>query len=136
MTTQNVSLYEKLNDLTYTLANEIDSTVECDENMLNAMYEISQQELDGMDKVELISHLGLESDATDEDIQAALDEYDHYEGFTIYQTYIVNEYTHEVLQEYGQLTWYCKELDCYFWGVMHYGTPWTLVMGDIYPVNN
>lgn len=127
------SLYERLDEMSYILANEIAATIECDESMYEAMKEISDREFDEMTKDELIEYLSLEPDASDEEIDSAKS--DHYlDGWTIYQTYIVNEYTHEILKEYGQLTWYNEDLNAYFWGVTHYGTSWSMVMNSIYPV--
>lgn len=52
--------------------------------------------------------------------------------YDFYQYYIISESGANILKDYTDETvWYCKELDCYVWGITHYGTAWGYVLTDI-----
>lgn len=49
----------------------------------------------------------------------------------IYQYYIVSDNGARILQEYtDDPVYYLPVLDCYIWGVTHYGTSWDYVLTD------
>lgn len=49
----------------------------------------------------------------------------------IYQYYIVSDSGAELLQTYtNDPVYYLPVLDCYIWGVTHYGTAWSYVLTD------
>lgn len=51
---------------------------------------------------------------------------------TIYQYYIISEYTAEKLQKHtNEIILYNKDLDMYLLGVGHFGTSWNYVLTDI-----
>jgi len=54
----------------------------------------------------------------------------------IYQTFVIDEQTYEILKDYGQFVYHNEDIDLHFWGVMHYGTSWSYVMGDVMPIDN
>ena len=50
----------------------------------------------------------------------------------IYQYYIVSSAGAELIQEYtNDPLFYIDFLDCYVWGVTHYGTSWSYVLTDV-----
>lgn len=50
----------------------------------------------------------------------------------IYQFYIIDDYGKEILENYtNEIILYSDLIDCYIWGVTHFGTPWTSVFTDI-----
>ena len=50
----------------------------------------------------------------------------------VFQYFIVSESGAEILKEWAnELVWYLPVLDCYVWGVTHYGTSWDYVLTDI-----
>lgn len=50
----------------------------------------------------------------------------------IFQYFIINSYGAEILQELtDEIVYYLPILDCYIWGVQHYGTSWDYVLTDI-----
>ena len=50
----------------------------------------------------------------------------------IYQYYIVSGGGAELIQEYtNDPLFYIDFLDCYIWGVTHYGTSWSYVLTDV-----
>ena len=49
----------------------------------------------------------------------------------VYQYYIVDEGAVNILKEAGELVWYSDKLDCFIWGVTHYGTAWDYVVTSI-----
>lgn len=50
----------------------------------------------------------------------------------IFQYYIISERGAEILQELtDEIVYYIPLLDCYVWGVTHYGTSWDYVLTDI-----
>lgn len=54
------------------------------------------------------------------------------EELTIYQYYIISEYTAEKLQKHtNEIVLYNAELDMYLLGVGHFGTSWDYVLTDI-----
>lgn len=54
------------------------------------------------------------------------------EELTIYQYYIISEYTAETLQKYtNEIILYNEDLDMYLLGVCHLGTPWDYILTDI-----
>lgn len=58
--------------------------------------------------------------------------YDLEESTTIYQFYIISEYTAEQLQKHtNEIILYNADLDMYLLGVGHFGTSWSYVLTDI-----
>ena len=54
------------------------------------------------------------------------------EDLTIYQYYIISEYTADKLQKHtNEIILYNAELDMYLLGVCHFGTSWDYVLTDI-----
>lgn len=50
----------------------------------------------------------------------------------IFQYYIVSDYGAELLQDYtNDPVYYLPVLDCYVWGVTHWGTSWDYVLTDV-----
>lgn len=132
--TNKISLYDQLDNFNFVLANSIHSEV--DENLFQAMYEISEREIMSMSRDEQIEELNLDNDASDNELNDAIEAYcQESEGFTIYQTFVVDQNGHEILKKYGELTWYNEEFGVHLWGVMHFGTAWSYVMGDQYPID-
>lgn len=49
----------------------------------------------------------------------------------IYQYYIVSDYGAQLIQDYtNDPLYYLPVLDCYIWGITHYGTAWDYVLTD------
>lgn len=50
----------------------------------------------------------------------------------IFQYYIISSNGAEILHNWtDEIVWYLPALDCYVWGVTHYGTSWDYVLTDI-----
>ena len=50
----------------------------------------------------------------------------------IYQYYIISKNGADILQDYtDEIVYYVPLLDCYVWGITHYGTSWDYVLTDI-----
>lgn len=49
----------------------------------------------------------------------------------IFQYFIVSDNALELLKEAGEIVFYSEKLDCYIWGVTHYGTSWDYVLTSI-----
>lgn len=50
----------------------------------------------------------------------------------IYQYYIVSDQGARIIQEYtDDPLYYLPVIDCYVWGVTHYGTSWDYVLTDV-----
>lgn len=49
----------------------------------------------------------------------------------VFQWYIVSDNAKYLLEEANELVFYSEKLDCYIWGVTHYGTSWNYVFTDI-----
>lgn len=67
-----------------------------------------------------------------EKIDEAISESDYPE---IYQTFIIDESTRDILKSYGEIVWYNEDLDLYFWWVTHFGTHWSYIMWNKYPIS-
>jgi hypothetical protein len=123
------TLYEELKNLTYILHN---GTFEgSDEYALyEAINSYHNAQFDAMTEDEQIEELGSYGLSTEpEDLEESIDEYlQNQDGYTIYQTFIVDEYSFELLKKYGEICHYDENLDLHFWHVMHFGTSWELVM--------
>jgi hypothetical protein len=58
------------------------------------------------------------------------EEYEEYEE--VYQYYIISDNGANILKELtDEIVYYIPLLDCYVWGVTHYGTAWDYVLTDI-----
>lgn len=53
------------------------------------------------------------------------------ENTEIFQYFIVSDNALEVLKEADEIVFYSPLLDCYVWGVTHYGTSWDYVLTSI-----
>lgn len=66
-------------------------------------------------------------DLSEEQQQECNEEYED-----IYQYYIISEYGANILQDYtNEIVYYLPAIDCYVWGVTHFGTGWSHVLTDI-----
>jgi hypothetical protein len=55
----------------------------------------------------------------------------------IYQYFIIDNWGVELLQNWtDEIVYYLPALDCYVWGVTHWGTSWDYVLTDIQIVND
>lgn len=52
----------------------------------------------------------------------------------IYQAFIIDEHTRDILKSYGEIVWYNEDLDLFFWWVTHYWTVWSHIMWSQYPI--
>ena len=59
----------------------------------------------------------------DEDVDEIFDD--------VFQWFIVSDNALHLLEEANELVLYSELLDCYIWGVKHYGTSWDYVFTDI-----
>ena len=71
------------------------------------------------------------------DINGEYNEPEQVTGFTdedepnIYQWYIISDSGADILKTYtNDPVYYLPALDCYVWGVTHYGTSWSYVLTD------
>lgn len=126
------SLYEQLDRCQFILANSLEQGLKNEENyaLFDAMSEYNQEYYGEMSDEELKDGYGWDGK---EDRDEFIMEMDYPE---IYQTYIIDEHTSEILKDYGEFVYYNEDIDLWFWGVMHWGTSWDYVMGDQYPVRN
>lgn len=100
-----------------------------------------QEELDELNAELLQDALGtlegLDVDATAARIDELTEQIDELEREQdeqpeIYQYYIVSGYGAELLQEYtNDPVFYLPVLDCYVWGVTHWGTCWDYVLTSV-----
>ena len=49
----------------------------------------------------------------------------------VFQWFIVSDNAKDLLEEANQLVLYSEKLDCYIWGVTHWGTSWSMVFTTI-----
>ena len=49
----------------------------------------------------------------------------------VFQWFIVPGSALEILEDAGEIVFYCADLDMYLWGVTHWGTSWDYVLTDI-----
>ena len=49
----------------------------------------------------------------------------------IFQWYIVSDNAVDILKDANEIVFYSEALECYIWGVTHYGTAWDYVLTDI-----
>ena len=126
-----LSLYEVLPRCQYILANSLERAFSDIENypLYEALAEHSREYFEAMTDDELKGY-GWDGEL-DRDEFIADQQYPD-----IYQTFIVDERTHDVLKDFGEVTYYNETADAYFWGVTHFGTAWSHVMGEQYPVKN
>ena len=50
---------------------------------------------------------------------------------TIFQWFIVDENAKWILEKANEPLFYSDKLDCYIWGVTHYGTAWSHVLTSL-----
>lgn len=149
------SLYEMLDRMQYILANNAESHVECNEPMWEALREgveeafysekmlysglntervlgreltPEEEEMTGEEFLESLSDEQIKDDVRD-----AVADSDYPE---IYQTFVVDHDSFNILKDYGQTVWHNEDMDLHFWGVHHWGTAWSHVMNSVYPVQN
>lgn len=97
-------LKEQIDELTERITE--DSTPEQDEETEKAIAKL-QEEIDELEE---------EQDETPE----------------IFQYFIISDSGAEILKDYtNEIVYYIPALDCYVWGVTHYGTSWDYVLTDI-----
>ena len=65
--------------------------------------------------------------------EALKDELNKYERMNvdIFQYFIVSDNALDLLKEAHEIVFYCEPLDCYVWGVTHWGTSWDYVLTSI-----
>lgn len=67
-----------------------------------------------------------------DNIENGIETWDDGEDVEIYQYYLIDDYTTEVLKEYtNEIIFYSELLDVYVLGVTHFGTSWDYVPTDI-----
>ena len=68
-----------------------------------------------------------------EQVSGYVDEENGEEYPEIYQWYIIDQYGYEFLEAHApkEQVYYSEELDCYIWGITHFGTGWDYVLTDI-----
>ena len=59
------------------------------------------------------------------------DENAYVENVDVYQWFIVEDNAKDLLEDAGEIVLYSEKLDCYIWGVTHYGTSWRYVFTSI-----
>lgn len=76
-----------------------------------------------------IAHINEQIEIINEQIEELEREQD--EQCEIYQYYIVSDSGADLIKEYtDDPVYYLPVLDCYIWGVTHYGTSWSYVLTD------
>lgn len=67
------------------------------------------------------------------DLEDEKDELERTQGTTreIFQEFIITSPGAEILEEMGEIVFYCDVLDLYIWGVDHWGTSWDYVPTNI-----
>lgn len=88
---------------------------------------------------ERISELMLDNDEGEHDeeideLQAQIDELENEQNYPpeIFQYFIISDNGADILQEYtDDPVFYLPLLDCYVWGVTHWGTAWDYVLTDV-----
>ena len=126
------SLYEQLHRCQYILANSLEQGLKDMENwpLIEAMSEYNQEFYGAMSDEELKNDYGWDGNQDKNEFIMGMDYPE------IYQTYVIDEHTSEILKDYGEFVYYNEDINLWFWGVMHWGTSWSYVMGDQYPVRN
>ena len=71
-----------------------------------------------------------ESEKRREELENMRDEYETTES-EIFQYFIVSDNALSLLKEANELVFYSEKLDCYIWGVCHWGTSWDYVLTSI-----
>lgn len=91
--------------------------------------ELLQDALGTLEGVDVAAHES-RIDEINERIEELEDEQDN--PPEIFQWFIVSESGAEILQEYtDDPVYYLPVLDCYVWGVTHWGTSWDYVLTDV-----
>ena len=86
---------------------------------------------DNSDDDEQIAYIDGQIAIINEQIDALEWEQHESEHPEIYQYYIISDSGAQLLQEYtNDPIYYLPVLDCYIWGVTHYGTSWDYVLTD------
>ena len=50
----------------------------------------------------------------------------------VYQWFVISDYGKQILEEYtNEIVYYIPVLNCYVWGITHWGTSWDYVLTDI-----
>ena len=65
-----------------------------------------------------------------EELEEEKDKFERCEN-DVFQWFIVSYNALELLKECGELVFYSPLLDCYIWGVTHYGTSWDYVLTSL-----
>lgn len=91
--------------------------------------ETLEETRDNSEDAEQIAYIGEQIELIENDIEELEREQD--EQPEIYQYYIVSDNGARMIQEYtNDPLYYLPVLDCYVWGVTHYGTSWSYVLTD------
>lgn len=66
------------------------------------------------------------------EIDADLEELEDEDAPEVFQWYIISDEGAELIKDYtDEVLYYSPSLDCYVWGVCHYGTSWDYVLTSI-----
>ena len=87
-------------------------------------------DLDFIDEDDLNEKQIAKLEAKREKLRAERDKYEKCEN-EIFQYFIVSDNAIDLLKEAGELVLYSEALDCYVWGVDHWGTAWDYVLTNI-----
>ena len=91
--------------------------------------EALEETRDNSDDITQINYISEQIEALEEQIEELEREQD--EQREIYQYFIVSDSGADLIQEYtNDPLFYLPALDCYVWGVTHWGTSWDYVLTD------
>jgi len=130
-------LYSMLDKCTYILSNNLESQLEINEPMYMALQELNEQEIMNTklknieqyfiiqeNDEELSELIKKDGEKLLKDVFDELSDYlreEFYEKMQemdlcdVYQTFHIDEYTSEILEDFGQLLRYNEELNAHFW---------------------
>ena len=94
--------------------------------------ETLQDTRDNSDDPEQIAYIDEQIDELNEQIDTLEWEQHESENGEIFQYFIISDNGARILQEYtNDPVYYLPALDCYVWGVTHWGTSWDYVLTDV-----
>ena len=96
------------------------------EELEKRLEEIESEELSKLDGDFSVEH----QEEVDE-IRSDIDALGYEHSNDVFQWYIVDNNAIDPLRMANELVLYSEKLDCYVWGVTHYGTAWDYVLTDI-----
>lgn len=106
----------------------IDNTDEIDAK--REQIEVLEETRDNSDDAQQIAYIDEQIEELNEQIEELEREQD--EQRDIYQYYIISDNGAEIIKTYtNDPLYYLPVLDCYVWGVTHFGTSWSYVLTDV-----